>query len=88
MIMQGSIIEGEYDEASNEFTLQRIKNFYTESVLKENQLYGLYEYLRKNLHDKDGQIITLYDQMPVRLSQEEMSSLMTDFEKILSLYRR
>jgi hypothetical protein len=84
--MQGAIIEGEFDETSNEFTLQKIKNFHTESVLKENQLHGLYDYLKKNLDDEDGQIITLYDQMPVRLSQEEMNILIADFEKVLSLY--
>ncbi|MGG7620529.1 hypothetical protein [Bacillus coreaensis] len=32
------------------------------------------------------QIITLYDQMPLRLSREESSQLMDDIEKVMSMY--
>nr|WP_263327625.1 hypothetical protein [Neobacillus sp. Marseille-Q6967] len=86
MFIQGSIIEGEFDSAMNEFSIQKVKNFTTESTLNENQFNQIYRYLKKHQHDKEGQIITLYDQMPVRLSKEEMNQLVSDLEKVMSMY--
>lgn len=86
MFIEGSIIEGELDSAINEFYLQKVKNFTTESILNENQLNQIYCYLKKHQNDKEGQIITLYDQMPVRLSMEETNQLISDLEKIMSMY--
>ncbi|WP_108670594.1 hypothetical protein [Peribacillus acanthi] len=82
MNIHGQIISGEFDASQNEFSLQRVKNLYTESVLKETQLTNIYEYLKKHEHDRDGQIITLYDQMPLRLTQNEIKQLISDLEKV------
>jgi hypothetical protein len=54
----------------------------TNSTLNENQLKTLYDYLNKHKNEDDGQILTLYDQMPVRLSQEEINQLMNELDKI------
>jgi hypothetical protein len=86
MFMQGTIIAGEFDSSMNEFSLQKVKSFNTESVLKENQINNIYNYLKKHQHENDGQIITLYDQMPVRLSQNEINQLISDIEKVMSMY--
>jgi hypothetical protein len=86
MQVNGGIISGEFDEQLNEFTLQQVKYFQTESIIRESQLIALYHYLKKHENDVDGQIITLYDQMPVRLSQEEIMLLIADLEKVQSLY--
>ncbi|OLS33962.1 hypothetical protein [Bacillus sp. MRMR6] len=86
MQVNGGIISGEFDEQLNEFTLQQVKYFQTESIIRESQLTALYQYLKKHEKDADGQIITLYDQMPVRLSQEEIKLLLTDLEKVHSMY--
>lgn len=86
MFMQGTIIAGEFDSSMNEFSLQKVKSFNTVSVLKENQINNIYNYLKKHQHEKDGQIITLYDQMPVRLSQNEINQLISDIEKVMSMY--
>lgn len=86
MLLKGSIISGEFDEEMNEFSLRQVKNLSTESTIGENQFKALFNYLKKHQNEPDGQIITLYDQMPVRLSQEEISLLLTDLEKIQSLY--
>ncbi|QPA33128.1 hypothetical protein [Thermaerobacillus caldiproteolyticus] len=85
--MNGHIISGEFDEKLNIFYIQKIKNFFVESVLKENQLRKLYDYLKKHKHETDGQIITLYDQMLVRLSQDEIKALLHDLEQIQPMYR-
>ncbi|MEY2193298.1 hypothetical protein AB7942_11205 [Neobacillus sp. BF23-41] len=86
MFLQGTIISGEFDSSMNEFSLQKVKNFNTESVLKENQINNIYHYLKKHQHEEDGQIITLYDQMLVRLAQNEVNQLIVDLEKVMSLY--
>ncbi|QGQ47121.1 hypothetical protein [Metabacillus sediminilitoris] len=86
MFMQGNIIAGEFDSSMNEFSLQKVKNFNTESILNEIQLNNIYYYLKKHRHENDGQIITLYDQMPVRLSQDEINLFISDLEKILFMY--
>ena len=88
MLLTGNIISGEFDELMNEFSLQKVKHFTTESTIKESQLERLYYYLKQHQHDIDGQIITLYDQMPIRLSQEEINLFISDLEKVQSMYRQ
>jgi hypothetical protein len=85
MFLRGNIIEGNLDLSVNEFTLQRVKHFYTQSVLTDTQLNSIYKYLKMH-KDEDGQILTLYDQMPLRLSQEESNQLISDIEKVMALY--
>ncbi|CAM4095803.1 hypothetical protein METH109765_22170 [Mesobacillus thioparans] len=88
MYMQGTIIAGEFDSSMNEFSLQKVKNLNTESVLKENQLNNIYHYLKKHQHEDDGQIITLYDQMPLHLTQNEINELICDLERVMSMYHQ
>jgi hypothetical protein len=85
--VNGRIISGDFDEEQNIFYIQKIKSFFVESVLKENQLKKLYHYLKKHKHETDGQIVTLYDQMLVRLSQDEIKALLHDLEQIQPMYR-
>lgn len=87
MFLQGTIISGEFDSSMNEFSIQRVKNFHTESVLTENQLTNIYQYLKKHQHEGDGQVITLYDQIPLRLTQNDINELINDFERVMSMYR-
>ncbi|MGD7024618.1 hypothetical protein ACQCVK_18705 [Rossellomorea vietnamensis] len=86
MYVKGNIIAGEFDSTINEFSLQKVKNLGTESVLNEDQLNNIYDYLKKHQQEEDGQIITLYDQMLVRLAQNEVNQLIVDLEKVISLY--
>ncbi|USK58543.1 hypothetical protein [Peribacillus asahii] len=86
MFLQGTIIAGEFDSSMNEFSLQKVKNFNTESVLKENQINNIYHYLKEHQHEDDGQVITLYDQMPIRISQKEINQLICDLERVMSMY--
>jgi hypothetical protein len=88
MLLTGNIISGEFDELMNEFSLQKVKHFTTESIIKERQLKSLNDYLKKHRNDTDGQIITLYDQMPIRLSQEEINLFISDLEKVQLMYRQ
>jgi hypothetical protein len=88
MYLQGTIIAGEFDSSMNEFSLQKVKNLNTESVLKENQLNNIYNYLKKHQHEDDGQIITLYDQMPIHLTQNEINELICDLERVMAMYHQ
>lgn len=88
MFMQGTIIAGEFDSSMNEFSLQKVKNLNTESVLKEVQLNNIYHYLKKHQHEDDGQIITLYDKMPLHLTQNEINELICDLERVMSMYHQ
>ncbi|MCM2534849.1 hypothetical protein NDK43_24030 [Neobacillus pocheonensis] len=86
MFLQGTIIAGEFDSSMNEFSLQKVKNFNTETVLKESQINNIYHYLKEHQHEDDGQVITLYDQMPIRISQKEINQLICDLERVMSMY--
>jgi hypothetical protein len=86
VLLNGNILTGEFNQLINEFTLQRVKHFNLESTINESQLNMLYDYLKKHQNDPDGQIITLYDQLPVWLSQQEINLLLNDLEKIQSMY--
>ncbi|HLS07728.1 hypothetical protein [Lentibacillus sp.] len=86
MQLDGEIISGEFDRATNEFVLQKVKHLTTESTLNENQINALASYLHKNKHESDGQVLTLYDQILVRLSQEEVGQFLNDLEAVKSWY--
>ena len=86
MILKGNIISGEFDELMNEFSLLEVKHLSLESTINEQQLQMLYHYLLKHRDDLDGQVIVLNDQIPLRLSQEEIHLFLRDLEKLQSFY--
>lgn len=76
------ILSGIFDEAENEFTLQQVKHHVTESSLQKNQLHAIYDYLMHHEEDQEGLVLTLYDQMPVKLTQDEIQEILRDIEEI------
>ncbi|MFC0560132.1 hypothetical protein [Halalkalibacter alkalisediminis] len=86
MPWDGKIISGEFDKEVNEFIVQQVKSQTTKSILNKKQTDKLYRYLKSHENDKDGQVITLYDQMFLSLSQEELQSLIRDLEEIQYMY--
>lgn len=76
------ILSGIFDEAENEFTLQQVKHHVTESSLQKNQLHAIYDYLMDHEEDQEGLVLTLYDQMPVKLTQDEIQEILRDIEEI------
>ncbi len=86
MILNGNIISGEFDNLTNEFVLQEIKHFSTQSTIKENQLNDLSEYLNKHKHETGGQILTMYDQMLIPLNREEINYFLEDLDQVKALY--
>lgn len=83
--ISGNILTGEYDEKENVFTIQTVKHFYTETTLNGQQVQSLCKYLSEREHE-DGQVLSLFDQMLIRLSQSEVHSLLKDLERIRVMY--
>ncbi|MGX1902145.1 hypothetical protein ACT3HK_12450 [Thermolongibacillus altinsuensis] len=79
--IEGRIISGEYDHEMNVFTIQKLKQFSVQSILHPHQMQHLSNYYQNE--DKE-QIVILYDQMPVRLSQEEIKQFVADLDEIQS----
>lgn len=86
MEIHGNILFGDLDQGTNEFLLQQVKHFMTQSTLSSSQLEKLYSYLKKHQNDTEGQVVSLYDSLLVRLSQQEISMLLKDLENIQSHY--
>lgn len=84
--IEGKIFSGRFDEEENIFTLQKVKHFHTDTAMKEKQLKELYTYLSRS-NDEDGQVISLYDQLLVPLSQEEINHLLNDIDQILNNFQ-
>jgi hypothetical protein len=83
--IEGKIFSGCFDEEAKIFTLQKVKHVYTETLMKQNQLQELYTYLSRSINE-DGQVISLYDQLLVPLSKEEINQLLNDIDEILSTF--
>ena len=86
MDVNGKIIRGEFDRVNDEFVLNQVKHFTTQTTLNKDQLDTIYEYLNNHKDEEDGQILTLNEQMLVRLSQEESSQFIEDLNQIRDLY--
>lgn len=82
----GQIISGSYNEIHEEFTLNQVKHLQTTSILNEKQVNQLYEYLEKHKDEVDGQVLSLYDQLLVKLSQEDIHKFLADLERLRDMY--
>ncbi|MFC7060798.1 hypothetical protein [Halobacillus seohaensis] len=87
MDVNGKIIRGEFDRINDEFVLNQVKHFTTQSTLNKDQLDTIYDYLNNHKDEGDGQILALNEQMLVRLSQEESSQFIEDLNQIRELYQ-
>ncbi|WP_216829593.1 hypothetical protein [Alkalihalobacterium elongatum] len=85
--VNGQIICGEFDKDLNEFAVHSVKHHLTETSLKHSQIAQLCNYLKKHKDEASGQIISLYDQMLIPLSIEEMKAILQDLEQIQNMYQ-
>ncbi|ALX50597.1 hypothetical protein AOX59_09715 [Lentibacillus amyloliquefaciens] len=86
MTLNGEIISGEFDGQADVFMLREVKHLAAETSLNEKQLTSLLDYLSKNRHEPDGQVLTLYDQLLINLNREEVGQFLNDLERIKSRY--
>ncbi|QOR68693.1 hypothetical protein IM538_11555 [Cytobacillus suaedae] len=84
-ILNGSIFSGNVDLDSREFVLTSVKEMNTQTVLNEKQLDAIYHYLNKVVHQEEYHVLTLYDQLPVRLKNDEITLLLSELDKIKAM---
>ena len=80
--IEGQIFSGILDTESLSFTLESVKNIATESVLSKDQLSHLLNYLRKAQAGNNSVFITINDQIPLKLSYEEVEQLFNEISLI------
>ncbi|GEL78179.1 hypothetical protein [Tenuibacillus multivorans] len=86
MQVDGHIISGEFYSSSQEFLLTGIKHLTTESAISEEDLSDLYDYLSAHIDEEGGQVVTLNDQILVRLGQDEIKQVLQDLDDIRRLF--
>ncbi|MRG85822.1 hypothetical protein [Salinibacillus xinjiangensis] len=80
----GNMVKGELS-GEKEFVITQIKNLDTQSVLHPNQLQAMYQYLSKQLELSEDCIITVNDQLPVRLNGQDTESLHQDINQLMNI---
>ncbi|MDF0727981.1 hypothetical protein PY093_15010 [Cytobacillus sp. S13-E01] len=85
--MNGSIFTGKLDTESNGFVLTQVKDMNTQTVLTNTQIDAIYDYLAKAVHYDEYHIITLYDQLPVRLRTDEITVLLGELDRIKEMIK-
>lgn len=80
--MNGSVISGEIFPEKDEFYVKKIKNFETESILNLNQINAIYDYLSKASHYDNFHIVTINDQLLIKLNNEEIQLMLKDFDQV------
>jgi hypothetical protein len=82
--INGQILSGKVDYNKEEFIVEQIKMISTESVINEFQLQKIYNQLT-NLEDEESFVLTVNEQLPLRLDAEEINLLKLELEHIRSL---
>jgi uncharacterized protein YbaR (Trm112 family) len=78
---KGEIFSGEFSKDNDNFYLTQVKSMETGSELSLTQLIQLRNYLAKH---QDDFMLTVNDQIPVMLNEEEMDLLLDDLSNILN----
>jgi hypothetical protein len=83
--VHGAIFSGSLDLETHEFVLTEVKEMSTQTVLNRKQLDAIYNYLAKAVNQDEYHVLTLYDQLPVRLSNDEVAKLLIDLTDIKAM---
>ncbi|WP_249872269.1 hypothetical protein [Oceanobacillus saliphilus] len=76
----GMIFSGELDQLQDSFYLTQVKNLHTASILLEKKLTELNHYLS---NQEESCMITINDQIPILLQEQEVTELLADLTKIM-----
>ncbi|WP_053218709.1 hypothetical protein [Virgibacillus senegalensis] len=80
----GVLFSGEFSDDDELFYLRRVKNLQTQSVLSNRQLEQLHHYLSRQNSRKESCTITVNDQIPILLNQEEAKQLLSELDEIIA----
>ncbi|WP_134699210.1 hypothetical protein [Ammoniphilus sp. YIM 78166] len=85
----GQILQGLWDNGSQELTVSRIKSVTTQSVWDGHQIREMSNQVSKALElGEEHMIVTLRDAVPLVLDPDEMRNLNEDIHQILQLTSR
>ncbi|WP_453996707.1 hypothetical protein [Bacillus nitroreducens] len=83
-MVENQLIVGEIEDDA--FVLTQFKHMNTQSVISKERLETICDYLMKEIESgAQEHVITLNDQIPVRVSHEEMEELLSRFMVIREL---
>ncbi|SDM17136.1 hypothetical protein [Sediminibacillus halophilus] len=80
----GALFSGEFSDDDELFYLRRVKNLQTQSILSNRQLEQLHHYLSRQNSRQESCTITVNDQIPVLLNQQEAEQLLTELDEIIA----
>ncbi|MBB6452319.1 hypothetical protein HNQ94_000764 [Salirhabdus euzebyi] len=78
----GQVVQGELNTVEDEFILTNIKHLITQSVIQHKQLDLLQQYLQSKAEQKESCILTVNDQIPVKLNEGEVLLLIKELAEI------
>ncbi|HLT55933.1 MAG TPA: hypothetical protein VK057_07510 [Bacillota bacterium] len=84
MYFSGSIFSGEIDPQLESMYVTQVKSMTTGTNLSAEQVQTLYDYV---LQHKDTCMVTINDQIPILLKEQEVDRLAADLENILHFFR-
>lgn len=84
--IEGDLISGIFDRNQNVFSIQKVKHFEIQSILDENLTNHLYRYLKLNEQEEEGIILTLYDQLPIMITKNEIGQFLNDLERVKGFF--
>ncbi|WP_226035988.1 hypothetical protein [Aquibacillus saliphilus] len=79
---EGSIFSGNYSNDDHSFYLKKVKQLDTESTLSIKQIGVLKDYLSRQSELGDSCTITVNDQIPLLLKEEEVDVLLKELNTI------
>lgn len=84
--IEGNLISGQFDNEEKVFSLQKVKNFSIQTNLNETLTNNLYSYLKINEKEESGVILTLYDQVPILITRNEVKQFINDLERVKNFF--
>lgn len=84
--IEGNLISGQFDKEEKVFSLQKVKNFSIQTNLNETLTNHLYSYLKVNEQEESGVILTLYDQVPILITKNEVKQLINDLDRVKTFF--
>ncbi|QTN00259.1 hypothetical protein ERJ70_13695 [Sediminibacillus dalangtanensis] len=80
----GVLFSGEFSDDDELFYLRRVKNLQTQSILSNRQLEQLHHYLSRQNNRQESCTITVNDQIPILLNQQEAKQLLSELDEIIA----
>lgn len=75
----GEVIEGRFDFQANDFTITKMKNVCTETVIDKKEIAEICSVLEKN---RGGQFVSINEQVFTKLNDEDVTKTIKELNQI------